>query len=201
MPMRKSSAGFALLLASSAIAGVLLIGSATAQQGPIPAPPWSTAGEETPKLGRAASGAEIGSYDIDAEPDGSGLPAGRGTAKQGATVYAEKCQACHGEKGVKGPSTQLVGGIGTIGKGDEVKPIKTVGSYWPYATSVFAYIRRAMPYFETKSLTPNELYAVTAYILQLNGIVGENDVMDKTTLPKVQMPNKDGFFRWTPGTP
>ena len=91
--------------------------------------------------------------------------------------------------------------MGTIGKGDGVKPIKTVGSYWPYATSVFAYIRRAMPYFESKSLSPNELYAVTAYILNLNGLVGENEVMDKTTLPKVQMPNRDGFFQWKRGTP
>jgi cytochrome c len=201
MFMRKTSTGFVYLLASSSVTAVLLISSAIAQEGPFPAPPWSTAGEETPKLGRAASAAEIAPYDIDAEPDGSGLPAGRGTAKQGAAVYAEKCQACHGEKGVKGPATQLVGGIGTIGKGDEVKPIKTVGSYWPYATSVFAYIRRAMPYFDTKSLSPDELYAVTAYILQLNGLIGEKDTMDKNTLPKVQMPNKDGFFQWSRGTP
>ena len=115
-------------------------------------------------------------------------------------IYAEKCQGCHGEQG-KGPNYALAGGIGSIGKGDHHKPLKTVNSFWPYATSVFAYVRRSMPYWESKSLTPDELYAVTAYILALNNLVGENDVMDAGTLPKVQMPNKDGFFRWTPGTP
>jgi hypothetical protein len=147
--------------------------------------------DESPNLGRAATPEEIASYDIDASPDGSGLPPGSGTAKQGETVYAEKCMSCHGPKGLNGPVMQLVGGTGTIGV--EQKPLKTVGSFWPYATSVFAYTRRSMPYYNTKSLSNDELYAATAYVLYLNSLVGENDVMNAQTLPKVRMPNRNGF--------
>ena len=106
----------------------------------------------------------------------SGLPPGRGTANQGEAVYAAKCQACHGEKGAGGPNDTLVGGIGSLAPGKV--PVKTVGSYWPYATTLFDYVRRAMPFPESKSLTDDELYAVSAYILNLNGIVGTDDVLD-----------------------
>jgi cytochrome c len=92
---------------------------------------------------------------------------------------------------------QLVGGAGTIGV--EQKPLKTVGSFWPYATSVFAYTRRSMPFYNSKSLTNDELYATTAYVLYLNGLVGESEVMNAETLPKVQMPNRDGFVPSRPG--
>jgi mono/diheme cytochrome c family protein len=144
-----------------------------------------------PGLGRVATPDEITSWDISIGPDGAGLPAGGGTPKQGEAVYAEKCIACHGEKGAGKPNDQLVGGRGSL-SGDQ-PPVKTVGSFWPYATTLFDYIRRAMPLNAPKSLSDDEVYAVSAYILQLNGIIGEADAMDAQTLPQVQMPNRDGF--------
>ena len=152
----------------------------------------SAALAEGPGLGRVASPDEIASWDISIGPDGVGLPPGRGTAKQGETVYAEKCVACHGEKGAGKPNDQLVGGRGSL-SGDQ-GPVKTVGSFWPYATTLFDYIRRAMPLNAPKSLSDDEVYAVSAYILQLNGIIGQTDVMDAQTLPQVRMPNHDGFI-------
>ena len=147
---------------------------------------------ESPNLGKLATPEEIAAYDIDVEPDGSGLPPGSGTAKQGEAVYARECQSCHGEKGEKGATLPLRGGAGTIGK-PEVKPLRTVGSYWPYATSVFAYIRRSMPFYNSKSLGNDDLYRVTAYLLYINGIIGEEEVMSQQTLAKVAMPNRNGF--------
>jgi S-disulfanyl-L-cysteine oxidoreductase SoxD len=144
------------------------------------------------QFGQPIASADLAPWDISIGPDGAGLPPGRGTAKQGEAVYAAKCQACHGEKGAGRPNDALVGGLDTI-KSD--KPaVKTVGSYWPYATTLFDYIRRAMPFNESKSLTEDEVYAVSAYVLQLNGIVGADDVLDAKSLPKVNMPNKDGFI-------
>jgi mono/diheme cytochrome c family protein len=152
---------------------------------------------DSPNLGRPVTAEEIAAWDISIGPDGAGLPAGSGTAKQGEAVYAAKCLACHGEKGAGKPNDQLVGGQGTIA-GD--KPaVKTIGSYWPYATTVFDYVRRAMPYIESKSLTNDEVYAVAAYILNLNGIIGEGDTMDAQSLPKVKMPNRDGFVPFARG--
>jgi S-disulfanyl-L-cysteine oxidoreductase SoxD len=150
---------------------------------------------EGPGLGRVATPDEIASWDISIGPDGAGLPPGRGTAKQGETVYAEKCVACHGEKGAGKPNDQLVGGRGSL-SGDQA-PVKTVGSFWPYATTLFDYIRRAMPLNASKSLSDDEVYAVAAYILLLNDIIGEADSMDAQTLPQVQMPNRDGFINFT----
>src|SRR6516162_6979234 len=155
----------------------------------------SAALAEGPGLGRAAAPDEIASWDISITPDGAGLPPGRGTPKQGKAVYAEKCVACHGEKGAGKPNDQLVGGRGSL-SGDQV-PVKTVGSFWPFATTLFDYIRRAMPLNAPKSLSDDEVYAVAAYILQLNGIIGEADVMDAQTLPQVKMPNRDGFVSFT----
>jgi len=149
------------------------------------------AGAESPNLGRAATHEEIAAWDISIGPDGAGLPAGSGTAKQGEAVYVEKCLGCHGERGAGKPSDQLAGGQGTLGPGQA--PVKTVGSFWPYATTVFDYVRRAMPLTESKSLTNDETYAVVAYILQINGVIGENDTIDARTLPAVRMPNQDGF--------
>jgi mono/diheme cytochrome c family protein len=144
------------------------------------------------QFGQPLAPGDIAPWDISIGPDGTGLPPGRGTAKQGEAVYAAKCQACHGEKGAGRPNDALAGGSDTI-KSD--KPaVKTVGSYWPYATTLFDYVRRAMPFNESKSLTPDETYAVSAYILNLNGIVGADDVLDAKSLPKVNMPNKDGFI-------
>jgi S-disulfanyl-L-cysteine oxidoreductase SoxD len=146
---------------------------------------------EGPDLGQPAAPDEIASWDISIGPDGAGLPPGNGTPKQGDAVYVAKCLPCHGEKGSGKPNDQLVGGAGTL-TGDQ-PPVKTVGSYWPYATTLFDYVRRAMPLNAPKSLTDDEVYSVAAYILQLNGIIGESEVMNAQTLAKVQMPNRDGF--------
>ena len=152
---------------------------------------------ETPNLGPAATPEEIASWDISIGPDGAGLPPGSGTAQQGEAVYIAKCLACHGEKGAGKPNDALVGGLGTL-VGDQA-PVKTVGSFWPYATTVFDYVRRAMPYNESKSLSNDEVYAVVAHLLQLNGIIADNDTMDTQTLRKVKMPNRDGFVTFSRG--
>lgn len=152
---------------------------------------------ESPKLGRVATPEEVATWDLTVTPDGDGLPPGSGTPKQGEAVYTAKCVACHGEKGAGTPADRLVGGQGTID--GKQRPVKTIGSYWPYATTVFAYIRRAMPYYETKSLSNDELYALSAYLLHLNGIIGENDTMNAQTLARVRMPNRDGFVPFSKG--
>ena len=159
----------------------------------------SAALAETPNLGKVITPEEVAPWDISVSPDGAGLPPGSGTPRLGEAVYASKCLACHGEKGAGKPNDALVGGIGSLA-GD--KPaLKTVGSFWPYATTIFDYVRRSMPYNESKTLTNDELYAVAAYILQLNGIIGENDTMNAQTLPKVPMPNRDGFVAFVPANP
>jgi mono/diheme cytochrome c family protein len=158
----------------------------------------SSVAQETPNLGRPATPAEIAGWDISIPPDGTGLPPGSGTPDQGAVVYVQKCQSCHGEQGAGKPNDQLVGGQGTL---TSTSPVRTIGSYWPYATTVFDYIRRAMPYTESKSLTNEEVYAVTAYLLHLNGLIGAQDVMDAHTLPQVKMPNRDHFMVVYPTKP
>jgi len=147
--------------------------------------------QETPNLGRPATPTEIAGWDMSIPPDGTGLPPGSGTPEQGAIVYAQKCQACHGEKGAGQPNDRLVGGQGTL---TSANPVRTIGSYWPYATTVFDYVRRAMPYTQSQSLTNDEVYAVTAYLLHLNGLIGTPDVMQAQTLPQVQMPNREHFI-------
>ena len=154
--------------------------------------PASAAG---PNLGHVATPDEVAAWDISIGPDGSGLPAGSGTPRLGEAVFAARCAACHGEHGGGKPNDRLVGGQGTLA-GDA--PLKTVGSYWPYATTIFDFVRRAMPLNESKSLTDDEVYAVVAYLLQQNRIIGEDDVMDARTLPKVRMPNRDGFIPFSP---
>jgi S-disulfanyl-L-cysteine oxidoreductase SoxD len=146
---------------------------------------------QVPHLGQPIAPADVAPWDISIGPDGAGLPPGRGSAKEGEAVYAAQCQACHGEKGAGKPNDMLVGGMGSLAPGKA--PVKTVGSYWPYATTLFDYIRRAMPFPESKSLKDDEVYAVSAYILHLNGIIGADDVMDAQSLPKVKLPNRDGF--------
>lgn len=150
------------------------------------------AAAQSPQFGQPIAPADIVPWDISIAPDGAGLPPGRGTAAQGEAVYFAKCQACHGEKGAGRPNDTLVGGMGSLAPGKA--PVKTVGSYWPYATTLFDYIRRAMPFPESQSLTTDEVYAVSAYILNLNGIIGRDDVLDAQALPKVAMPNRDGFI-------
>ncbi|NIP16003.1 MAG: c-type cytochrome [Pseudomonadales bacterium] len=143
-----------------------------------------------PNLGERATESFVRAVDITVMPDGSGLPAGSGNATKGRSVYLAHCAACHGATGTGGPNNRLVGGRGTLGSS---QPIKTVGSYWPYATTLFDYVRRAMPYSVPGILSSDEVYSVTAYILHLNGIVGEDAELNATSLPGVAMPNRDGF--------
>jgi S-disulfanyl-L-cysteine oxidoreductase SoxD len=153
--------------------------------------------QEGPGLGVAATPEQVAGWALTILPDGTGLPPGSGDARAGAEVYARSCLACHGNEGEGGPSDRLVGGRGTLASS---APVKTIGSYWPYATTVFDYIRRAMPFIAPQSLTNDEVYAVTAYLLARNGIIGERDQMNARTLPRVKMPNADGF-EWAVETP
>ena len=143
-------------------------------------------------LGRTPAPAALASIDIDVLPDGRGLPSGSGTASDGRAIYASRCASCHGASGAEGPDHVIAGGRGTL---TTLRPMKTVGSYWPYATTLWDYINRAMPYDRPGALSANEVYAVTAFVLHLNGIVAEGDVLTERTLPQVKMPNRDGFVR------
>jgi mono/diheme cytochrome c family protein len=176
--LERFAVGSALLLAA--------VGSALAADGP--------------QFGKPVTQQDIAAWDISIGPDGAGLPPGKGTVADGEKVYAAKCLACHGEKGAGRPNDRLVGGTGTLAP-DKGPPVKTVGSYWPYATTLFDYVRRAMPWDRPKSLSDEEVYAVAAYILNLNGVIGQDDVIDAQSLPKVKMPNREGFSpfpRWPP---
>jgi|SRR5438067_600532 len=141
-------------------------------------------------VGRAPTADELKAIDIEVLPDGRGLPSGSGTARTGKDVYTSRCATCHGPTGKEGPQDVLVGGKGTL---NTSKPLKTVGSYWPYAATLWDYIRRAMPFDHPGTMSSDDVYSTTAYLLFLNGIVGEDDVLDRTTLPRVQMPNRNGF--------
>src|ERR1700745_217778 len=141
-------------------------------------------------LGRVASPAEIAGWNIDIGRDGHGLPQGSGTVGHGREVFAQQCAGCQGDTGQGGIGDRLVGGQGTLATPE---PVRTVGSYWPYATTLFDYIRRAMPFKQPGTLTPNQVYALCAHILNLNGIVPDNAVMDAKTLSQVKMPNRNGF--------
>lgn len=148
------------------------------------------AAAQTYGFGRPATEREIAGWNIDVSPDGAGLPNGSGNVAQGKQVYDKSCATCHGAKGEGKPADRLVGGQGTL-KSD--RAVRTIGSYWPFATTVYDYVYRAMPYNAPQTLTPDEVYAVTAYLLHLNGIVGADAVMNAQTLPKIRMPNRDGF--------
>jgi mono/diheme cytochrome c family protein len=157
-------------------AAIVLAASATAlAQGP------------TYRLGTTPSEAEIKARDTAVSPLGKELPAGRGSVSEGSAVYAQKCVACHGPNGT---GTKLHRGLIPLGN---AKPVKIEGSLVPYATTVWDFINRAMPWTKPGTLTPNEVYAVTAYVLFLNGIVKETDILDATTLPNIRMPNRDKF--------
>jgi S-disulfanyl-L-cysteine oxidoreductase SoxD len=143
-------------------------------------------------VGQAATPEQIAGWDIDVRPDGQGAPAGHGAVKDGEKIYMERCAACHGEFGESaGRWPQLAQGKGTLASSD---PVKTVGSYFPHLASVFDYIRRAMPFGDAQSLSNDELYAVTAYVLNLNDIVDEKFVLSKETWGDVKMPNAAGFY-------
>jgi cytochrome c len=148
-------------------------------------------------IGRTASADEIRGWDIDVRgDDGLGLPPGKGTVKQGEELYLAQCASCHGEFGEgNGRWPELMGGEGTLTSDD---PRKTVGSYWPYAPTLFDYVRRTMPFTAPQSLSNDEVYAVTAYILHLNDLLAPDAALDAATLKAVRLPNRDGFIRDDP---
>ncbi len=142
-------------------------------------------------FGQPATEEEVAGWNIDVKPDGTGLPPGSGTVEDGKRLFQQYGAAWHGAEGEGTEyAPALVGGMGTL---DSDKPVKTVGSYWPYATSVFDFIRRAMPASAPQTLSNDEYYALTAWVLWANGIIDENQVIDQDTLPQVVMPNRDGF--------
>ena len=153
--------------------------------------------ESLATIGTSATKNEINGWHLDVTPNGDGLPEGSGSAAVGAKIFAEKCAACHGVAALgtkvpgRGPYPRLVGGFGTL---TAKKPIKTVGSYWPYATGIFDYIRRAMPLYSPGSLSSEEVYALTAFILAKNKAIPSNEIMNAATLPKVKMANAKNFF-------
>ncbi|MGG5821277.1 c-type cytochrome [Falsiroseomonas sp. HW251] len=147
----------------------------------------------SPRLGRPASSVEVESWDISVAPDGEGLPPGRGTVAQGREIYVQRCQSCHGERGQGRPADRLTGGVGTLAS---PAPIRTVASFWPYATTLFDYVRRAMPIQAPLSLTDNEVYAVVGYILSVDAIVPETADLDAAGIRAIRMPNRDGFVPW-----
>jgi len=161
---------------------IVLAQAIAVRAGAAPAPRYG--------LGRPAAPAEIAGWDIDVRADGAGLPPGQGSVSEGQQVYATSCAGCHGRAGEGGIADALVGGAGTLATS---KPVRTVGSYWPDATTLFDYVRRAMPYNAPQSLSANQTYAVVAYVLSLNRIIPAGAVLDAKTLPRVLMPNRAGF--------
>lgn len=143
-------------------------------------------------VGRPATADDIKNTDQFMAPDGKGLPAGKGTALEGKDIYSRRCARCHGAQGQGDEEGPLVGGKGTLAT---PKPLKTVGSFWPYATTIYDYVHRAMPFDNPGLLDANQTYSVVALILHMNGIIGEKDEMNAQTLPKVKMPNRDGFIK------
>ncbi|MEJ1975537.1 MAG: cytochrome c [Acetobacteraceae bacterium] len=146
-------------------------------------------------LGRTPTEAEVAAWNIDILPDGTGLPPGQGSVAQGGEIFVAMCAACHGAHGEAGdnnPVPRLAGGQGTL-----ITPhsLRTVGSYWPFATTLFDYIRRAMPLNAPQTLTDDQVYAVAAYVLSLNGVVPQDTVLNRTNLAAIKMPNRDGFVR------
>ncbi|KQP09609.1 cytochrome C [Methylobacterium sp. Leaf93] len=141
-------------------------------------------------IGQPASQSILALWDIDVRADGQGLPAGHGNVRQGEALFGARCAACHGAQGEGASADRLIGGQGTLATG---KPVRTVGSFWPHATTLFDYIRRAMPYDAPQSLSADETYALSAYVLHLNGILPEGAELDAASLPKIRMPNRDGF--------
>ena len=167
-------------------AGLLLALVAGIAWGAAPAAPKALAYG----FGKPATPAEVAGWDIDVRPDGTGLPPGRGTVAEGQDIYDAKCANCHGTFGESTDYLPLAGGVGTLGSG---QPVRTTGSKLNYATTLFDYIRRAMPFPNPKSLSDHEVYALTAYVLNLNDILPADAALDRDSLPKVKMPNRDGF--------
>jgi cytochrome c len=150
---------------------------------------WGLAFADGPKLGKPLSPSDLSAWDINVFPDGSNLPPGSGKAADGVKVFADKCALCHGDKGQGGIAARLIGGPAKA----SLNGGKTIANYWPYATTVFDYIRRAMPFPQPRSLSDQEVYSLVAFILAENKLIGEDDEINATTLPKVRMPNRDNF--------
>ena len=141
-------------------------------------------------LGQALDARTLSGWDIDISPSGKGLPAGSGNSLGGAEIYSQKCQACHGENGTGGAANKLTGGTGSL---NSSTPLKSIGSFWPYATTLFDYIRRAMPLNAPQSLSSDEVYALTAYVLSINGIIDKSIMISSENLAIIKMPNAKGF--------
>lgn len=189
----RSASALAIILA----VGVIGVGAVQLAA----APKSKSAGQRDPTpvsskhlgLGRTATPEEIAGWDIDVRPDGQGLPVGRGTVKQGEALYLERCAACHGEFGESaGRWPVLMGGAGSLASYD---PVKTIGSYWPYASTVIDYIRRTMPFGNAQSLSNDELYAITAYVFYLNDLIkDENFELNETNFASIKLPNRPNFI-------
>ena len=151
---------------------------------------WGLAFADGPKLGKPLSPSDLSAWDINILPDGANLPPGSGKAADGAKIFAEKCALCHGDNGKGGIAGDLIGGPPKA----SLDGGKTIANFWPAATTLFDFIRRAMPYNAPRSLSDQEVYALTAYLLAANKLIGEGDEIDAKTLPKVQMPNRDNFI-------
>jgi len=147
----------------------------------------------TPMLGRPASAGDVEAWDISIGPGGVGLPAGQGNVAQGKAIYSQVCQSCHNEAGKGQPADRLSGGVGSLAT---PAPVKTVASFWPYATTLFDYIRRAMPIQSPQSLTDDQVYSLVAYLLSVDGIVPETATLDAGAVKAIRMPNQDGFVPW-----
>jgi cytochrome c len=154
---------------------------------------YAQAGAEGPKLGQPASPQDIAAWNLTVFPDGKGLPAGKGSAAEGKLVFEQHCAACHGNQGKGGSADELAGAKHGL---TDHAPDKTIGNYWPYATTLFDFVRRSMPLNAPGTLSNDQLYAVCAYLLHLNGIVSETAVLDAASLAQIKMPNRDGFIRF-----
>lgn len=184
-----------------AAAGLLLYAGVASQAQTQPASGMAAAAPPAVVgLAQPLSSEEVVRYAITIFPDGRNLPPGQGSVAQGARLYARHCAACHGAQGIEGPASRLVGSDGFIAWNDLLRPLRvrqyplqvlSVGAMWPYATTVFDYVRRGMPMHAPKSLTDDEVYAITAHLLHWNGLVAANAVMDKESLPQVVMPGRD----------
>ena len=173
----------AVKLLAKSVLGSILIGMITA----------CSSGYQSGKnlgLGKPISENQIRAWNIDVSANGSGLPGGSGSAASGEPLFQQQCASCHGDKGQGGSANRLAGG----GDLNTDKPVKTIGSFWPYSTIVFDYVKRAMPHPSPQSLTNDQVYSVTAYILYLNKIITKDEVMDAKSLPLIKMPNRDGFI-------
>ena len=182
------------------VAGLVGAGAASEAQAPSAAAPEPAAPPHVIGLGQPLAPADVERHAITVFPNGRNLPAGRGSVEQGARLYAMHCAACHGAKGIEGPAARLAGSDGFIGWSDPLRPLRvrkyplqvlSVGAMWPYATTVFDYVRRGMPMHAPKSLTDDEVYAISAHLLHLNGLVPGDAIMDKEKLPRVVMPGRD----------